>query len=260
MTSGAESIAVKAEGLSKLYRFDHPLPTLKESMYPNWLRRNWLPDGRSFWALKEVSFELKRGQSLGVIGANGSGKTTLLKILASVARPTAGRCVIRGRKHSILRLGTGFHPDLTGRRNLFFYAMLHGFSKAWVAENEESVIEFSGIGEFADVPVKYYSAGMYARLAFSVGVHAKPDVLVLDEIFSVGDALFKLQSEEKIKSMLHEGCSMILVSHELTQIAQTCQDALWLHMGQQAAYGPAAEVCQKYVQECQKAKQTAPAR
>jgi ABC-type polysaccharide/polyol phosphate transport system ATPase subunit len=210
--------------------------------------REWMRSGPRprFEALKEVSFELAPGESLGVIGANGAGKSTLLNLATGLARPDSGRIEVNGRVGALLELGAGFHADLTGAENLRINAALNGLSRRETAERFEEIVEFSGIGEFLDEPLRTYSAGMSMRLAFSVLVHTGPDILLIDEVIGVGDQEFSLKCLEKIQQFQREGKTILLASHALELIASLCQRAIWLDRGRVVQAGPAHSVAAAY--------------
>ncbi len=204
------------------------------------------PKPGTFWALKDVDFSLLPGESIGIIGRNGSGKSTLLRIISRIMRPTRGAVVLRGRRHSLLEIGTGFHPDLTGRKNIYLSGAIYGFRKREIDRLFERIVDFSGIGTFIDTAVKFYSAGMYVRLAFAVGVHLEPELLVIDEVISVGDAAFQARCHEKISETIRSGCALVFVSHDPAIISSLCRSAIWLRAGRVAARGDSAEVCKAY--------------
>jgi lipopolysaccharide transport system ATP-binding protein len=200
------------------------------------------------WALKDVSFELPRGEVLGIIGRNGAGKSTLLKILSRITDPTDGDAVICGRIGSLLEVGTGFHPDLTGRENIFLNGALLGMSRFEIARRYQNIVEFSEIGRFIDTPVKRYSSGMFTRLAFSVAANLDPEILIIDEVLSVGDAAFHKKCLSKIHNLMRSGRTVILVSHNMSTIADLCQSALLLHEGRLLKSGPTLDVVTAYTE------------
>ena len=200
-----------------------------------------------FWALKNVSFSVKRGEVFGIVGQNGSGKSTLLKILSRVTHPTEGTASITGRVGSLLEVGTGFHPDLTGRQNIFFNGGLLGVSQDEIRERIDAIIAFSGIGPFIDVPVKRYSSGMYVRLAYSVASLLESDVLILDEVLAVGDAAFRNKTEGHIKQATASGKTVLLVSHNPQTIVSTCDRGIILDHGRVVFLGSSREVISEYL-------------
>jgi ABC-type polysaccharide/polyol phosphate transport system ATPase subunit len=201
------------------------------------------------WALSELSMKLERGQSLGLVGRNGAGKTTTLRLLAGITRPTCGSVHVHGRVASLLNVGAGFHPELTGRENVLLNAVILGLTRAEVRARYDAIVEFSGLEkEFLDTPVKHYSSGMYARLAFSVAVHVDPDVLLVDEVLSVGDAAFQDRSLRRMLDFRNQGrAALVFVSHNLGAVELMCQQALWLNGGRVCAAGPTAEVLTTYL-------------
>ncbi len=202
-----------------------------------------------FWALRDVSFEVKQGDILGILGRNGSGKSTLLKILAGVTHPTTGRAEIRGRLGSLLEVGTGFHPDMTGRENVFMAGALLGLKQSEIRAKFDSIVDFSGIEKFIDMPVKRYSSGMYVRLAYSVASMLRSDILILDEVMAVGDAAFLEKSQKNIESMAREGRTILFVSHNARAIKSLCKTGMILQNGQSIFQGTADDAIANYMRE-----------
>jgi len=203
----------------------------------------------TIWAVRNLSFALDQGDVLGIIGKNGAGKSTLLKMLAEVTSPTEGVIEYSGNLTSILEVGTGFHPDLTGRQNVFLSASLVGLDPKQVESRFDEIVDFSGIAPFIDVPVKQYSSGMYLRLAFSLAFHTDMDILVLDEVLSVGDVDFRRKSAQRIKEIARSGTTVILVSHELASIRSLCSKCMLLEKGEMVAFGPTREIVDGYLDE-----------
>ena len=203
----------------------------------------------SFWALRDISFEVRRGEALGVIGRNGAGKSSLLKLIAGVLEPTTGSVDIAARVAPILELGTGFDPELTGRENIHLNALLLGHPRKEILAREESIIDFSELGDFIDSPIRSYSLGMVGRLGFSVATAWHPDLLILDEIFAAGDAAFTVKCERRIAAFRESGVTLILVSHATNLILETCQRCIWLDHGLIKADGDPAEVVNAYYGE-----------
>lgn len=241
-TRGSDAPAVAVEGVSKKFRLYHERnQTVKSAIMRG--RRIVADD---FWAVRDVSFEVPRGQTFGLIGRNGSGKSTLLKTIARIYQPDEGRVVLNGRVSSMLEVGSGFHPELSGRENIFLNGSILGLSRKQVAARFDEIVEFSGVEKFIDQPVKNYSSGMYVRLGFSVAVHTEPDILIVDEILSVGDGAFRQKSRQKFLEFTGQGRTVILVSHRLAQVRELCEQVAWLHDGRLRAVGPTADVVADY--------------
>ena len=199
-----------------------------------------------FWALKDVSFELKKGERLGILGLNGAGKSTLLKVIAGVYKPTKGSVQRYGHMAPMIELGAGFDPNYTGRENIFLYGSVLGFSKEFLMSKYDEILEFSELGEFIDVPIKNYSSGMKARLGFSIATVVEPEILILDEVLSVGDAKFRKKCEKKMKKMFDSGVTVLFVSHSLAQVKRLCNKAIILEHGQLIAKGDIDDVVEIY--------------
>jgi lipopolysaccharide transport system ATP-binding protein len=204
-------------------------------------------DSREFWALKDLSFEVKHGEALGIIGRNGAGKSTALKILCRIMKPTKGRMQVNGRLSALIEVSAGFHPDLTGRENIFLHGTILGMTKREIQSKLDQIIAFSGIEEFIDTPVKRYSSGMFARLGFSVAAHVDPNVLVVDEVLSVGDFVFQQRCIDRIRSVIQTGTTVLFVSHNLKSVTEICQRALLLDHGEVLAIDKADVVMRKYL-------------
>ncbi len=199
------------------------------------------------WALKDINFEVKKGEILGIIGRNGAGKSTLLKILSRTTTPTIGNIKIKGRVASLLEVGTGFSPELTGRENIYLNGTILGMSKAEVKKKFDEIVDFSGVQKYVDTPVKRYSSGMYVRLAFAVAAHLEPDILIVDEVLAVGDAEFQKKCLGKMQDVsTNEGRTVLFVSHNMGTILQLCQDCILLNQGQIEEYGNTASVVERY--------------
>jgi len=204
---------------------------------------------REFWALRSISFDLPKGKMLGIIGPNGSGKSTLLKIMSRIVEPTEGRIEYRGRVGSLLEVGTGFHPELTGRENVYLNGVILGMKKREIDAQFDGIVDFSGVEQFLDVPVKRYSSGMQVRLAFSVAAHLRTDILLLDEVLSVGDAAFQQKSDEKMRSVIRDGRTVVLVSHDLETVRSLCDTVMLLNNGSQVTLGSASDVVALYQEQ-----------
>jgi len=199
-----------------------------------------------FFALKHVSFSIERGESLAVVGSNGAGKSTLLSLVAGLAKPDEGTVTVNGQVAALLELGSGFHPDLTGRENVRLNAALLGLTRKQLNERFEAIVEFSGIREFIDEPLRTYSTGMVMRLAFSVAIHREPDILLIDEVLAVGDAAFQAKCFDKIHEFRNSGRTLLCVSHANTIVHQLCAQALWLDHGELILSGPVSDVLAAY--------------
>ncbi len=249
------TVAIRTEGLSKQYQIGQLRPaygTLRDSVVHSFkrLRTGHVHEPREkIWALKDVSFEAKDGEVLGIIGPNGAGKSTLLKILSRITTPTEGRAEIRGRVGSLLEVGTGFHPELTGRENIYLNGSILGMRRTEINRAFDAIVEFSGVEKFIDTPVKRYSSGMYVRLAFSVAAHFEPEVMIVDEVLAVGDAEFQRRSMGRMESLGESGRTIVFVSHNLRGVLQLCDRAILLQEGRVVAEGSAAEVVARYEEQ-----------
>lgn len=238
----SSDVVISARGLSKAYAiYDKPQDRLKQMIWRN--RRRFY---REFWALKDVDLEVHRGETMGVIGRNGSGKSTLLQLICGTLTPSCGTVAVAGRVAALLELGAGFNPEFTGRENVFVNGAILGLSDEQIRDRFEQIEAFADIGPFIDQPVKQYSNGMYARLAFAVAIHMDPDILIVDEILAVGDAAFQRKCMERFYQIRDRGCSILFVSHEAYQVKTLCQRAIYLKDGHSVAYGPADEVVDQY--------------
>lgn len=199
-----------------------------------------------FWALKNISFSIEKGDRVGILGLNGAGKSTLLKVIAGVFKPTEGTVTKYGKVAPLLELGAGFDPQYTGRENIYLYGAVLGYTKEFIDEKYEEIVEFSELGDFIDVPIKNYSSGMKSRLGFSIATVVAPKILILDEVLSVGDAKFKKKSEKKIMSMFDSGVTVLFVSHSLAQVQRLCNKAMILDKGKLIAYGDIDEISEQY--------------
>ncbi|HUQ00566.1 MAG TPA: ABC transporter ATP-binding protein [Aeromicrobium sp.] len=237
--------AIEVRSLSKRYRlYTERRDTLRE----RFVRRGG-SQFSDFWALRDIDFEVPAGQTLGVIGHNGSGKSTLLRLMAGIHRPTVGSVVARGRVGSLLELGAGFHPDLTGRENVRLNAAILGIPRRYIDARMDEIDEFAGLGRFFDSPLKVYSSGMAIRLGFATSVHINPEVLLVDEAIAVGDEEFQRKCMDHLHRLRRDGATIVLVSHSLPLIAELCDVALWLDQGRQQAIGPAEAIVDSYLRE-----------
>lgn len=256
-------IAIRAENLSKLYRIGNreSYKALRDVLSDaistpfRWFRnsqsaiRNLQSANNYFWALKDVSFEVKKGEVIGIIGRNGAGKSTLLKILSRITEPTEGYAKIYGRMGSLLEVGTGFHPELTGRENIYLNGAIIGMKKAEIDRKFDEIVAFAEVEKFIDTPVKHYSSGMYVRLAFAVAAHLEPEVLLVDEVLAVGDVAFQKKCLEKMGAVAKEGRTVLFVSHNMGAISHLTRRCLWLHNGFLRENGPTKDIISSYLDE-----------
>lgn len=247
--------AIQAEHLSKQYliatakcRHDTLADQLADTVKSIFRQRGGNSSGtREFWALKDVSFEINQGELVGIIGHNGAGKSTLLKILSRITVPSSGRAEIYGRVGSLLEVGTGFHPELSGRENIYLNGAVIGMKKEEIKRQFDAIVEFSEVGRFLDMPVKRYSSGMYVRLAFAVAAHLEPEILLVDEVLAVGDVAFQKKCLGKIGSVAQRGRTVIFISHNMTAINSLCDRVLWVDKGSIIDDGPSAQVVTRYL-------------
>ncbi|HEY6488137.1 MAG: ABC transporter ATP-binding protein [Terracidiphilus sp.] len=245
-------IALSMEHVYKKFRKGETYNSLRDllpALTGKVFRRHELDakDRREFWALQDISFAVKRGEALGIIGHNGAGKSTALKILSRIMKPTRGRMIVNGRLSALIEVAAGFHPDLTGMENIFLHGTILGMSKSEIQSKLDQIIAFSGIEEFIDTPVKRYSSGMYARLGFAVAAHVDPEILVVDEVLSVGDYLFQQKCIERIRSVIAGGTTVLFVSHNLKSVAEICQRAMLLEHGKVLTIDETDVVARRYL-------------
>lgn len=247
MASAIQPGAIRFDRVSKRFAAHRQRPrSFHELFIQGW--RLWRrSSGEVFWALREVSFEVGPGETVGVIGSNGAGKSTVLKLAARVLEPTAGRVEVRGRVAALLELGVGFHPELTGRENVFLNGAFLGLSRREMARRLEAIVAFAELEDFIDVPVKHYSSGMYVRLAFAVAAHLDPEILLVDEVLAVGDAAFQRKCLEHLIALQRSGVTILLVSHDLGAVRWLCHRALWLDHGRLRMEGSPEAVAQAYL-------------
>lgn len=201
---------------------------------------------KEFWALQDVNFSIEKGEVLGLVGANGAGKSTMLKVISGILKPTKGTVTVHGNIVPMLELGSGFDMELTGRENVFLNGAILGYSEDFLKEKYQEIVDFSELGEFIEMPLRNYSSGMITRLAFSIATVVKPDILIVDEILSVGDAAFQKKSKNRMMELMSGGTTVLLVSHSAEQITEMCSRAIWLEKGKMKMIGPAADVCRAY--------------
>jgi lipopolysaccharide transport system ATP-binding protein len=239
------STAISVDGVSKRYRLAHDRAgSLKEAL----LRRQRSREVDEFWALRDVSLGIAKGSFHGLIGHNGSGKSTLLKLIAGIHSPTSGQVHIAGRLSALLELGSGFHPDLTGRENIYLNGAILGLGRRQMDAAIDEIVDFSGIGDFIDEPVKVLSSGMYVRLGFAVAVHVKPDILIIDEVIAVGDESFQRKCLEHMYGLRRQGATIVLVSHSIPLVEGLCDEVSWLDHGVLQESGPSTDVCWSYME------------
>ena len=243
------SAAISLQNVSKSYRLwgrGSQFATLKSALLKRDVK---LAPEASVKALKDVSFAVDRGEAFGIIGRNGSGKSTLLKIITGILKPTEGTVAVTGRIAALIELGAGFHPEITGRENIVINGIMLGLTRREIDQRFDSIVEFSGIGDFIEQPVKTYSSGMYVRLGFAVAVHVDPDILLIDEVLAVGDEEFSAKCIAKIQEMKYRGVTLVFVTHQLDQVRNLCDRALWLDHGEVEAIGDPVRVVDAYLQD-----------
>jgi len=244
------SLVIKVENISKKYTIGNGVSSsLRETIVGKWdsFIGKIKSETEEFWALKDISFEVKQGDVLGIIGKNGAGKSTLLKILSRITEPTTGRIEINGRVSSLLEVGTGFHPELTGRENIYLNGTILGMTRKEVKAKFDEIVDFSGVEKFIDTPVKHYSSGMYVRLAFAVAAHLEPEILIIDEVLAVGDAEFQKKCLGKMKDVAGQGRTVLFVSHNMGAVRQMCTHGLLLNQGYLEGNGIASEIINQYL-------------
>ena len=248
--------AIIAEGIGKKYLLQHQQSGRRYKALRDVIankakgifnRAETKSSTEEFWALKDVSFEIKHGDVVGIIGRNGAGKSTLLKLLSRITEPTTGKIRLRGRVASLLEVGTGFHPELTGRENIFLNGAILGMSKAEITRKFDEIVAFAEVEKFLDTPVKRYSSGMYVRLAFAVAAHLEPEILIVDEVLAVGDASFQKKCLGKMQDVSKGGRTVLFVSHNMGAVASLCKTGIWMQKGQVMKIGGAREIVDEYL-------------
>jgi len=240
------SAAIQFDGVSKKFILHHERARSFQELVVGLFRRN-NRSREEFWALRDVSFAVERGETVGIIGPNGAGKSTVLKLISRIIEPTSGQIAVRGRIGALLELGAGFHPDLTGRENIYLNGSILGLSRAEIRRRLDDIIGFAELERFIDVPVKHYSSGMFVRLGFSVAVHTDPEILLVDEVLAVGDQAFQRKCIEQIMEFRCAGCTVVLVSHDLQMIQHLCSRVLWLDQGRLMDDGETDQVIARYI-------------
>ena len=241
---------IQIRGLGKQYRVENANLSLRAEIVKRFkspFKRNGTSEADLLWALRDVSFEVQPGEVVGLVGRNGAGKSTLLKILSRVIKPTTGEVDVYGRVGSLLEIGTGFHPDLTGRENVYLNGAIIGMKREEIKRKFDEIVAFAEVERFLDTPVRYYSSGMYLRLAFAVAGHLEPEILMLDEVLAVGDAAFQRKCLDKMKRISSEGRTIFFVSHNLSSIQELCSRALLIEAGQLVEDGSTYDVSVKYL-------------
>lgn len=238
--------AIRFDCVSKQFTLHHERPRSLQELFLDLLHARRVSSKEVFRALSDVSFEIKRGEMAGIIGANGAGKSTILKLVSRILEPTSGHVEVNGRVSALLELGAGFHPDLTGRENIFLKGSILGVSRSEMARVFDDIVAFSELQRFIDVPVKNYSSGMFIRLGFSVAIHIKPEVLLVDEVLAVGDQSFQLRCMDRITEMRRQGVTIVFVTHSLRTVKSMCDRAIWLHDGMVLADGDVDHVIDRY--------------
>lgn len=248
---------LRFDNVSKRYKIRQE----DETHHAGWINkmRSRLGPGKDFWAVRDVSFEVTRGETLGIIGHNGSGKSTILKLLASITTPTRGEITIRGRIAALLEVASGFHPELTGRENIFLQGSIIGMRRREIHAKLNRIIDFAEIRPFIDLPVKRYSSGMFVRLGFSIAAHLEPEILLLDEVLAVGDMTFQKKCVERILELSRSGMTIVFISHDLAAVERLCERAILLERGQVAGEGPVSALTAKYLTRMEAAADDRPA-
>ncbi len=238
------TIAIEAQQLGKAYHVQGMAPPTLFGTCSRWLKRQ---PREQFWALRDVNFQIPAGRTVGVIGPNGSGKSSMLGLIAGTITPTTGALRTEGRISSLLELGAGFHPDLTGRENVFLNAAILGMPREFVRQRFDHIVDFAGLREFIDMPVKHYSSGMYVRLGFSVAIEMNPDILLVDEVLAVGDMAFQMKCLDRIRQFQKQGKTLLFVTHALETVEQFCDEVMLIHDGRLIMQGPPTDVIFNYL-------------
>ncbi|MGN1107359.1 MAG: ABC transporter ATP-binding protein [Huintestinicola sp.] len=244
MENGSENNIISVNDVSMIFNMSkEKIDSVKEYMI-KLIKKELMYT--QFVALENISFNVKKGEVVGLVGLNGSGKSTLLKIIAGVMKPTKGSVSVNGTIAPLIEVGAGFNPNLSGRENIFLNGMLLGYSKKYLQEHTQEIIDFAEIGEFIDVPLKNYSSGMRSRLGFAIATTVRPQILIVDEVLSVGDFKFKEKCHKRIQEMMANDTTVLIVSHSINQVKELCSRCIWLEKGHMVMDGPSQEVCDKY--------------
>jgi ABC-type polysaccharide/polyol phosphate transport system ATPase subunit len=239
-------VDVEFHDVSKRYLVPAPPASAPGAEWLSALRRWLAPQRVPFWALRNVSFSVRRGETLGIIGANGAGKSTILKLLSEITTPTEGEIRLYGRVAALIEIGSGFHPELTGRENVFLSGTLLGMRRREIDAKLDAIVDFAGIGSFLDTPVKWYSSGMYVRLGFAIAAHLDAEILLVDEVLAVGDEAFQARCLERVHELRRSGATIILISHDLAAVEHVCERVLLIDRGRVGAEGEPASVIREY--------------
>lgn len=243
---GEAPVALRFESVSKRFILQHERTRSFQDLWIRLMRRNDTKDREEFWALRDVSLDVRQGEMVGIIGANGAGKSTFLRLAARTIRPTSGRVLIRGRVAPLLELGAGFHGELSGEDNIYLNGAILGLSRSYIREHYQEIVDFAELEHFIDTPMKHYSSGMWLRVGFAVAAQSNADVLLFDESLGVGDAHFQQKCMDRIDQLRKSGRTILFVSHSLSQVVDMCDRVGWLRDGHLGAFGPATEVVRAY--------------
>jgi lipopolysaccharide transport system ATP-binding protein len=246
-TQAGKQPIIQLDGVAKMYRLNKKKPFLVHDAVQRLLGRG--TSGEDFWAIRDLSLSIQPGESLAVVGGNGAGKSTLLGLIAGTISPTCGRVTVSGRVGALLELGAGFHSDLTGRENVFLNASLLGLQREEAEEQFENIVTYSELRDFIDVPLRNYSSGMQVRLGFAVAIHIHPEILIMDEVMSVGDQSFQIKCSRSIRQFQEAGKTILFVSHSPGQVSQLCRRVIWLEHGRLKREGPTEEILAAYQQK-----------
>jgi lipopolysaccharide transport system ATP-binding protein len=240
---------ISFEHVSKKFRIRHDRPRSFQELFLNALRLRGSGRSEDFWSLRDITFDVDAGEAVGIVGPNGAGKSTTLKLISRIISPTSGRVTVKGKVTGLLELGAGFHPDLTGRENVYLYGAIMGINRKQVEERLDDIVAFAELEQFIDVPVKHYSSGMYMRLGFSTAVHSDVDVLLVDEVLAVGDQAFQAKCFARARELHEQGVTILFVSHDLDAVIRLCSRAIWLDKGQVRSVGAADDVIADYLDQ-----------